>query len=86
MLVQLLLCIGLPVLVLPILVAAAYFAFRHLKARRKKAAQKDLERDGFVESSISVDSEVELLLSRHVMTPALVSNSVQVPAGFSRNF
>jgi flagellar biosynthesis component FlhA len=90
MLVQLLLCIGLPMFILPLLAAAAYFAFKWLKARRAKAAGKDVEQGNSVETTTREKDEEESdeAEPRNVLmkTLVLVSNSVQVPVGFSRNF
>jgi hypothetical protein len=89
MLVQLLLCIGLPFLILPILATAAYCCFRWFRAKQKKnkPAAKDVERGNFVLSSTQEDSdEDKCVSSQQEITPALVSNSVQVPVAFSRNF
>jgi len=88
MLVQLLLCIGLPFLILPLLATAAYFGFRWIKARKNKPVVEDVEKGDFILSSTSTrkDSEDESVGPEHMMTPALVSNSVQVPVAFSRNF
>jgi hypothetical protein len=86
MLVQLLLCIGLPFLILPLLATAAYCGFRWLKAKKKKPVVKDVEKGDFVLSSTKGDSDEESVGPQHETTPALVSNSVQVPVAFSRNF
>jgi hypothetical protein len=80
MLVQLLLCIGLPMVILPTLTAIGYFGFRYLKSRRN--ARMDVERGDCIkmstcESSTSDGGSEE---SKYMMTPALVTNSVQVPA------
>jgi hypothetical protein len=88
MLVQLLLCIGLPFLILPILATAAYCGFWWLKAKKKgKPIDKDVENGDLVLSATKEDSDEDKSVgSQHEMTPALVSNSVQVPVSFSRNF
>jgi hypothetical protein len=90
MLLQLLLCIGLPLLILPLLATAGYFGFRWLKARKSKTAGKDIEKGELVETSKSEDDEEESIEMepRAVLTktPALISNSVQVPVGLGRNF
>jgi hypothetical protein len=80
MLVQLLLCIGLPMVILPTLTAVGYFGFRYLKSR--KDARTDVERGDCIEMSTreSSSSDGESEESKYVMTPALVTNSVQVPA------
>lgn len=86
MLVQLLLCIGLPFLVLPLLATAAYLAFRWFKARKNKSEVKDVENGDLILSPVSQDSDDSSIMSLHRMTPALVTNSVQVPVAFGRNF
>lgn len=86
MLVQLLLCIGLPFLILPILATAAYFTFRWYKAKKDKPVVKDVEKGEFVLKSPRQDFEVESIEPQHMMTPALITNSVQVPVAFGRNF
>lgn len=86
MLVQLLLCIGLPFLILPFLATAAYFAFRWYKAKKNKPVVKDVEKGDPISNPVSQDSNDANVKSQHMMTPALVSNSVQVPIAFSRNF
>jgi flagellar biosynthesis component FlhA len=90
MLVQLLLCIGLPMFILPLLATAAYLAYKWLKARKAKAAGKDVEQGDSVETTTREEDEEESdeTEPRNVLmkTPALVSNSVQVPVGCSRNF
>jgi flagellar basal body-associated protein FliL len=80
MLVQLLLCIGLPVVILPTLTAIGYFGFRYLKSRRN--ARTDVETGDCIKMSTrkSSSSESGNKESKYVMTPALVTNSVQVPA------
>jgi len=90
MLVQLLLCIGLPFIVLPIVATAGYFGVRWYKARKSKTAGKDVEKGDLIRKSTPKTDEeetVEMEL-RTVLTksPGLVSNSVQVPVAFSRNF
>jgi hypothetical protein len=81
MLVQLLLCIGLPMVILPTLTAIGYFGLRYLKSR--KNARMDVERGDCIKTSTreSSGSDGESEESKYVMTPALVTNSVQVPAG-----
>jgi hypothetical protein len=81
MLVQLLLCIGLPIVILPTLTAIGYFGLRYLKSR--KNARMDVERGDCIKTSTrkSSGSDGESEESKYVMTPALVTNSVQVPAG-----
>ena len=86
MLVQLLLCIGLPFIVLPLLATAAYFAFRWFKTKKNKPIVKDVEKGDFVLTTPCEDSEDEDIGPQHMMTPALISNSVQVPVTFGRNF
>ena len=86
MLVQLLLCIGLPFIILPLLATAAYFTFWWFKAKKNKPVVKDVEKGDFVFSPVRQDSYDESVESQHVMISALVSNSVQVPVAFSRNF
>lgn len=87
MLVQLLLCISLPFLILPILATAAYLGFRWVKARKNQHIVKDVEKGNFALESTREDSEDESVETQQMeMTPALVSNSVQVPVAFSRNF
>lgn len=86
MLVQLLLCIGVPLLILPILATVAYYGFRWLKARKKKPNVKDDENGEFVLSSTKEESDEESLGPEREITPALITNSVQVPVAFSRNF
>lgn len=88
MLVQLLLCIGLPFLILPILATIAYCGFRWLKAKKKKEKPvvKDVENGDYVLSSTKEESDEESLGPEREMTPALITNSVQVPVAFSRNF
>ena len=83
MLVQLVLCIGLPFIILPLL---AYFGFRWFKAKKNKPLLKDVEKGDFVLSPVRQDSDDESVKSQHVTIPALVSNSVQVPVACSRNF
>ena len=89
MLVQLLLCIGLPLVILPILAAVAYLGFRCFRARKSKPAGRDIEQGtGFVHNKTRevVEEEIGPVEDRHMMTPALVSNSVQVPVALGRNF
>ena len=89
MLVQLLLCIGLPLVVLPILAAVAYFGFRCFKTSKTKPAGRDIEQGAdFVHSKTREVNEEETgqVEDRHMMTPALVSNSVQVLVALGRNF
>jgi type III secretory pathway component EscV len=87
MLVQLLLCIGLPFLILPILATIAYCGFRWIKAKKKKSVVKDVEHGDFVVSSTKEDSDEDKSVgSQQELSPALVSNSVQIPVAFSRNF
>lgn len=64
----------------------AHFGFRRFKAKKNKPVVKDFERGNFVLSKTREDSEDESIKSQHMMTPALVSNSVQAPVTFSRNF
>lgn len=87
MLVQLLLCIGLPMLILPILATIGYFGFRWIKAR--KNSQTDLERGRLVKSPDSESSDGGSDETDFKMTPALATNSVQMPArpgAVSHNF
>ncbi|GAB7332117.1 hypothetical protein MBLNU13_g03998t2 [Cladosporium sp. NU13] len=86
MLVQLLLCIGLPFIILPLLATAAYFAFQWFKAKKNKPVARDVEKGDLVLNSPRQDAEVESLEPQHMTTPALISNSVQVPFAFGRNF
>lgn len=86
MLVQLLLCIGLPFLILPLLATAAYLGLRWYKAKKSKPVTKDVERGDFVFNSPRQDSEDDSTEPQHTMTLALISNSVQVPVAFGRNF
>ena len=86
MLVQLLLCIGLPFLILPLLATAAYLGLRWYKAKKSKPVTRDVERGDLVSNSPRQDSEDEITEPQHTMTPALISNSVQVPVAFGRNF
>lgn len=76
MLVQLLLCIGLPFLILPLIATAAYFGFRCFRAL--KLANGDVEQQNVVSSSngktLASDSEV----SSSSAIPALSTNSVQL--------
>jgi len=85
-LIQLLLCIGLPFLILPLLATAAYFGFRWIKARKSKPVVKDVEKGDFVLNSPRQDSEAESIEPQHMMTPALITNSLQIPIAFGRNF
>jgi hypothetical protein len=80
MLVQLLLCIGLPMAILPTLAAAGFFGLRYLKSRRN--ARMDVERGDCIKMSTrgSSGSDGESEESKYMMNPALVTNSVQVPA------
>lgn len=77
MLVQLLLSIGLPMLILPIIATIAYFGFRRIKA--KKNQQKDIEQGDCVKSSDCASSDTDSEETKFVMTPALATNSVQMP-------
>ena len=86
MLVQLLLCIGLPFIILPLLATAVYFGYRWFKAKENRPVVKDVEKGDFVLTTSREDSEDESIGPQHMMTPALISNSVQVPVAFGRNF
>ena len=86
MLVQLILCIGLPFIVLPLLATAAYSGFQWIRARKSKHVVNDVEMGDFILSPPRQDSEVENIKPQHMMTPALISNSVQVSVAFGRNF
>jgi hypothetical protein len=81
MLVQLLLCIGLPMVILLTLTAVGYFGFQYLKSRRN--ARMDVERGDCIKTSTreSFDSDGGSEESKYMMTPALRTQSVQVPAG-----
>jgi hypothetical protein len=58
-----------------------------LKTAKKKVDVKDVEKGNFVSSSSTKeDSKDESARPQHEMTPALITNSVQVPVAFSRNF
>jgi len=75
MLTQLLLSIGLPMLILPLLATAAYFVIRNYQKR--KAALKDLEQGNFILNSTDSRSGSDELEPK--MTPAIAANSVHVP-------
>lgn len=85
MLVQLLLCIGLPMLILPCLTAVVYFGFRYFKSR--KNARTDVEQGDCIKTSTRASSSDGSDESQYEMTPALLTKSVQIPpAAVFRNF
>lgn len=86
MLVQLLLCIGLPFLILPLLATAGYLAFRRFKAKKTTPVSNDVEKGDSILSKTRGSEDRSAVEPQHMMTPALVTNSVQVPVAFSRNF
>ncbi|KAM0724318.1 hypothetical protein Q7P37_000200 [Cladosporium fusiforme] len=83
---QLLLSIGLPFLIIPIVAAIGYYGFRYLR-NRKSAAKEDVGScaKACVSSSGSSGSENDSAsgggeeIEMTMMTPALKTNSVQVP-------
>lgn len=89
LLVQLLLCIGLPMLILPILVAAIYCLICCAKNRKK--SKTDVEQGNLlVKSSDCGSSDSGSDETQFKMTPALATNSVHMPvrpgAVHGRNF
>lgn len=76
MLTQLLLSIGLPFLIIPLIAAVVYYGFRYL--RNRKSAKGDVEKCVKDSSSSSSGSGSESGQAFE-MTPALATNSVQVP-------
>lgn len=83
--VQLLLCIGLPMLILPCLTAIAYFGFQYFKAR--KNTRTDVEQGDCIKTSTRTSSGGESDELQYEMTPALLTKSVQIPpAAVFRNF
>lgn len=75
MLTQLVLSIGLPTLILPLLATAAYFVIRNYQKR--KAALEDIEQGEFILNSKDLRSGSDELDPN--MTPATPVNSVHVP-------
>lgn len=86
MLVQLFLCVGLPFLILPILATAAYSAFCWFKAKKNKPVVRDAEKGELVLNPPRQDSEIESSEPQHMMTPAPITSSVQLPFAFGQNF
>jgi len=86
LLVQLLLCIGLPFLVLPLLATVAYCCFRWFKARKNKPVVKDVEQGECVLRLSCENTKGERAGPQYVVISAVVTNSVQVPVGLGRNF
>lgn len=85
MLVQLLLCIGLPMIILPCLTAIAYFGFRYFKAR--KNSHTDVEQGDCIKTSTRASSSDGSDESQYEISPALLRKSVQIPpVAVFRNF
>ena len=75
MLIQLLLSIGLPLIIIPLVATAAYFGFRCFRARKLDSG--DAEMQSVVGSSNGKTLQFDSEDSSSNVTPALATNSVQ---------
>jgi hypothetical protein len=75
MLVQIILCIALPMIIFTILAVATCFGLRFLKAGRNASA--DVEHGGLVKTSSRKDSDGGSEESDYVMTPARSAHGAQ---------
>lgn len=78
MLTQLLLALGLPMVIIPLVATAAYFGFRSFRARQL-AASGDLEQQSNVSLSNGKTSDSNSEESGLSVIPAPATNSVHVP-------
>jgi hypothetical protein len=79
MLTQLLLALGLPMIIIPLVATAAYFGFRRFRAQKLASSSGDIEMQSIASSSNSKTSPSDGDKSGLNVIPALATNSVHVP-------